>query len=68
MEFNECLVIEDSVHGIKAGLAAGMHVFAVTNHITRDQVHSANILAPSFIVDHPRELIDRVYHFLEKSK
>jgi putative hydrolase of the HAD superfamily len=67
MEFNECLVIEDSVHGIKAGLAAGMHVFAVTNHITRDQVHSAKILAPSFIVDHPRELIDKVYHFLEEN-
>lgn len=68
MESNECLVIEDSVHGIKAGLAAGMHVFAVTNHITRDGVHSANILAPSFIVDHPKELIAKVYCFLEENK
>jgi len=64
IEFNECLVIEHSVNGIKAGLAAGMHVFAVTNHITRSQVHSENILAPSFIIDDPTELLNRVYQFI----
>lgn len=67
IENNECLVIEDSLNGVKAGLAAGMHVFAVTNHITRSQVHTANVLAPSFIVDDPKELIKRVYHFMEKN-
>tara|TARA_R110002111_G_scaffold125056_2_gene189640 strand:+ start:416 stop:1147 length:732 start_codon:yes stop_codon:yes gene_type:complete len=68
IEFHECLVIEDSLNGIKAGLAAGMHVFAVTNHITRSQVHSANILAPPFIIDDPKELINKVYHFIERNK
>lgn len=61
----ECLVIEDSLNGIKAGLAAGMKVFAVTNQLTRSEVHAANILAPSFIIDDPKELMNRVYHFIE---
>lgn len=68
IEPEECLVIEDSLNGIKAGLAAGMKVFAVTNHLTRSQVHAANILAPSFIVDDPKELINRVYHYIEKNR
>ncbi|MCK0192088.1 HAD family phosphatase [Arenibacter sp. F20364] len=68
MHSNECLVIEDSVNGIKAGLAAGMHVFAVTNQITRSQVHSSNILDPYFIIDDAKELSKRVYNFIEKNK
>jgi len=60
----ECLVIEDSVNGIKAGLNAGMNVFAVTNDITRDAVHSANLLPNDFIVDDLTELKSRVYQFL----
>ena len=63
----ECLVIEDSLNGIKAGLAAGMKVFAVTNQLTRSEVHAANILAPSFIIDDPKELMNRVYHFIEEN-
>ena len=65
MAHEECLVIEDSLNGIKAGLAAGMKVFAVTNQLTRSEVHAANILAPSFIIDDPKELMNRVYHFIE---
>ena len=68
MEPEECLVIEDSLHGIKAGLAAGMNVFAVTNPLTRSEVHAANVLAPSFIIDDPKELIHRVYQFIEESR
>ena len=68
MEPEECLVIEDSLHGIKAGLAAGMNVFTVTNPLTRSEVHAANVLAPSFIIDDPKELIHRVYQFIEESR
>ncbi len=61
----ECLVIEDSVNGIKAGLNAGMFVFAVTNSITRESVHAANLLPPKFIVDDLTELKTRVYDFFK---
>jgi len=61
---NECLVIEDSVNGIKAGLNAGMTVFAVTNDITRDSVHKSEILDNQFIIDELSELKPRIYSFL----
>ena len=64
MEPEECLVIEDSLNGIKAGIAAGMNVFAVTNNLTRREVHAGNILAPSFIIDDPKDLLNRIYHFI----
>ena len=53
----ECIVIEDSVNGIKAGLAAEMYVFAVTNDVTRPSVHAAQLLADSYIVDNLQELV-----------
>lgn len=62
----ECLVIEDSVNGIKAGLNAGMTVFAVTNDITRDSVHASELLDEKFIIDELSELKPRIYSFLNK--
>ncbi|MBW6489957.1 MAG: HAD family phosphatase [Lentimicrobium sp.] len=64
----ECLVIEDSVNGIKAGLNAGMHVFAVTNDITRASVHDSGLLPDEFIIDDLTELKASVYQFLTKYK
>ena len=60
----ECLVIEDSVNGIKAGINAGMKVFAVTNDITRDSVHKSEMLEKQFIIDELSELKPRIYNFL----
>ena len=40
----QCLVLEDSVNGIKAAQAAGMPVFALTNTVTRRSVHEAQLL------------------------
>ena len=51
LKVTECLVIEDSVNGIKAAQNAGMQVFAVTNNITRKSVHESGLLAGEFVVD-----------------
>jgi beta-phosphoglucomutase-like phosphatase (HAD superfamily) len=64
VEADECIVIEDSVAGIKAALSANMIVFAVTNSITRDSVHSSKLLDKKFIIDNPAELKTRVYDFI----
>lgn len=64
VEPEECIVIEDSVAGIKAGLSANMNVFAVTNSITHDSVHSSKLLDKKFIIDNPAELKTRVYNFI----
>lgn len=65
---HECLVVEDSVNGISAGLNAGMHVFAVTNDVTRQSVHECKLLGPEFIVDDLMELNDRVGEFIVKNE
>ena len=48
---SQCLVIEDSLNGIKAGLSAGMWVIAVTTPFSKDRVHAADILETQWVVD-----------------
>lgn len=64
VESDECVVIEDSVAGIKAAISANMNVFAVTNSITRDSVHKSKLLDKKFIIDNPAELKTKVYEFI----
>lgn len=68
VETDECIVIEDSVAGIKAALSANMHVFAVTNSITKESVLKSKLLDKKFIIDNPAELKTRVYEFIDLLK
>ncbi len=43
----QCLVIEDSLHGIAAGKAAGMPVLAVQTHYDASQLRSADASVPN---------------------
>jgi beta-phosphoglucomutase-like phosphatase (HAD superfamily) len=65
---DDCVVIEDSVAGIKSALNANMSVFAVTNSITRESVHKAKVLDKKFVIDNPAELKARVYELIEEHK
>ncbi len=65
---DDCVVIEDSVTGIKSALNANMNVFAVTNSITRESVHKAKLLDKKFVIANPAELKTRVYEFIEEHK
>lgn len=55
-EPRDCLVLEDSVPGIRAANAAGTCCLAITNDITRDAVHAAGVLPAERIVDEPDRL------------
>jgi HAD superfamily hydrolase (TIGR01509 family) len=44
----ECLVIEDSLHGVEAGKRAGMAVLAVTNSYSRQRLQAADLVIDSF--------------------
>jgi beta-phosphoglucomutase len=47
LQESECLVIEDSPHGIEAARAAGMPVVAITNSFSEEHLHGANEIVSS---------------------
>lgn len=60
----ECLVIEDSLAGVQAAVAAGMHVIAVTTPLTRETLHRARILPAAHVVEDPDDLARAMAHIM----
>jgi HAD superfamily hydrolase (TIGR01509 family) len=60
----ECLAIEDSPAGVKAALAAGAEIVAVTTDLTRQKFRDTALLERSHIVDDPRTLPTVVRHLI----
>ncbi len=61
---SECMVVEDSVAGVRAGLAAGSLVLAVATPLTRRKLHESGLLDDHHIVDSPSELHTTMAHLL----
>ncbi len=57
----ECLVIEDSIPGIRAGHAAGMKVLAVANTHSFDELREADAITPSLADVRLPELEQRLW-------
>ena len=56
----ECLVIEDSPNGVRAGVAAGMNVIAVSTPFTVAGLHADQVLEHAWVVHDPEKLLDTV--------
>ena len=61
---NQCIVIEDSLTGLKAAKNAQMECIVVTNEFTYKAIHSSELIEKKRIVDNPREVKRVTQHFL----
>lgn len=62
----ECLVIEDSPAGARAGAAAGMNVIAMATPFTAMGLHSSDGITHDWIVHSPEELMSAVARRVEE--
>lgn len=56
----ECLVLEDSPNGVRAGVAAGMNVIAVATPFTMAGLHAEQIVDHAWVVHYQDQLLDVV--------
>lgn len=57
----DCIVIEDSLSGVKSGKAAGCKVVAITTTHSVKELAEADLVIPSFEGVEPSELISRLF-------
>ena len=57
VQAQDCLVLEDSPNGVRAGVAAGMNVIALATPFTIAGLHSSQVLEHAWMVHEPGSLL-----------
>ena len=65
-EPQECLVLEDSVNGVRAAKAAGMNVVAIARPFTNASLHLEQIIEHAWIVHESEKLAETVQRLITK--
>ncbi len=60
LEPEDCIVLENSLNGLRAGVAAGMNVLAVATPFTMAGLHSSEVLDHPWVVHDPEKLVEAV--------
>lgn len=60
VEPQDCLVLEDSPNGVRAGVAAGMNVIAIATPFTIAGLHTSEVLDHPWVVHEADKLLDVV--------
>jgi beta-phosphoglucomutase len=55
VQTSECLVLEDSVNGVKSAIAAGTNVVAIATPFTSKALHAARIVKEAWMVHKPED-------------
>lgn len=58
---SQCIVIEDSLSGVKAGKSAGSKVIGVSTTHTPEELHEANMIIADFDNLDPESIISRLF-------
>jgi beta-phosphoglucomutase len=58
---SNCVVLEDSLSGVKAGKAAGCKVIGITTTHSREELTETDLIIDNFIGLNPRNLIKQLY-------
>ena len=61
-----CLVLEDSVNGIKSAQSAGMNVVAIATPFTNASIHTSEIIKEAWIVHEPEKVAEVVRQRIEE--
>jgi beta-phosphoglucomutase len=57
----QCVVLEDSLSGVKAGKSAGSKVIAITTTHTREELHEADLIIEDFTGLAPETIISQLF-------
>ncbi len=65
---SDCVVVEDSPNGVRAGVAAGMNVIAFATPFTAKVLHESQVIDHEWILHESADLMDMVQRVIDENE